>query len=124
MAWPGCGVARTSGQGHTGAQEQTGAKTLHFKAESGNIVAHLDERQTANIEKVLQSLTPEKLFGTGQVTYAKDSTSKGIVTIDSTMSSQDVDSALQCLKLATDTGDTKKVEAFQKYRGLSNVTAR
>lgn len=105
------------------AQEQAGATTLHFKAESGNIVAHLNEQQTANMEKVLEGMTQEKLFGTGQATYAKDPAAKGLVTLDSTMSSQDVESALQCLKVAIDSGDVNKVKAFQKYRGLAGATA-
>ena len=44
------------------AQEQAGGKTLHFKAEGGDIVAHLDDQQTANIDKVLQSMGSDKLL--------------------------------------------------------------
>ena len=47
------------------AQEQTGAKTLHFRAESGNIVGHLDDPQTANMDKVLQSYEPGEAFRIG-----------------------------------------------------------
>ena len=103
------------------AQEQTGARTLHFKAENGNIVAHLDDQQTANMDKVMQSMTSEKLFGTGQVTYTKDAGGKGVVGIDSSISSQDVDQASGPLKIAIDTGDVKKVEAYQKYKGLNDL---
>jgi len=103
------------------AQEQTGAKTLHFKAENGNVISHLDDQQTANIDKVLQSMGPEKLFKTGQVTYTKDPNSRGLVAIDSSISSQDVSNPLAYLKIAIDTGDTKKVEAYQKYKGLNDL---
>lgn len=103
------------------AQEQIGARTLHFKAESGNIVAHLDDQQTANIDKVLQSMTADKLFEMGKVTYAKDANGKGIVTIDSSISSEDIDQASGPLKIAIDTGDVKKVEAYQKYKGLNDL---
>jgi hypothetical protein len=103
------------------AQEQAGAKTLHFKAESGNIVAHLDEQQTANMDKVLQSMSPDKLFGTGKVTYTKDAGQKGVVAIDSTISSQDIDEVSGPLKIAVDTGDAKKVAAYQKYKSLNDL---
>lgn len=103
------------------AQEQSGAKTLHFKAENGNIVTHLDDKQTANMDKVLQTMSPDKLFETGKVTYSKDANGKGIVAIDSSISSQDVDQAAGPLKIAIDTGDAKKVEAYQKYKGLNDL---
>jgi hypothetical protein len=103
------------------AQEQTGAKTLHFKAESGNIVAHLDDQQTSNMDKVLQDMGQEKLFETGKVTYAKDASGKGVVTIDSSISSGDIDQASGPLKIAIDTGDAKKVEAYQKFKGLNDL---
>jgi len=98
------------------AQEQSGARTLHFKAESGSIVAHLDDQQTANLEKVLQSLGPDRLFKTGLVSYTKDANGKGLVTIDSSISSQDLEQVSAPLKIAIDTGDSKKVEAYQKYK--------
>ena len=103
------------------AQEQAGAKSLHFKAESGNIVAHLDDQQTASMDKVLQSMSPDKLFGTGKVTYSKDASNKGIVAIDSTISSQDIDEISGPIKIAVDTGDAKKVAAYQKYKGLNDL---
>jgi hypothetical protein len=103
------------------AQEQTGAKTLHFKAESGNIVAHLDDQQTSNMDKVLQDMGQEKLFETGKVTYAKDASGKGVVTIDSSISSGDIDQASGPLKIAIDTGDATKVEAYQKFKGLNDL---
>jgi TonB family protein len=103
------------------AQEQAGAKTLHFKAESGSIVAHLDDPQTANMDKVLQSMGPDKLFRTGQVTYTKDVNGKGVVAISSSISSQEIDQASGPLKIAIDTGDAKKVEAYQKYKGLNDL---
>lgn len=103
------------------AQEQTGATTLHFKAESGIIVAHLNESQTANIDKVLQSMDSGKLFQTGQVIYAKDGGGKGVVSVDDKISSEDAAKSAACLKLAIDTGDAKKVEAYQKYKGLSDL---
>jgi len=103
------------------AQEQVGARTLHFKAENGSIVAHLDDEQTSNMDKVLQSMDAEKLFETGKVTYAKDASGKGVVTIDSSISSQDVDQASAPLKIAIDTGNAKKVEAYQKYKRLNDL---
>jgi hypothetical protein len=103
------------------AQEQVGARTLHFKAEGGNIVAHLDSQQTANIDKVLQGMSADRLFGTGEVTYAKDAEGKGVVAIDSGISSQDVAKSTAPLKIAADTGDARKVEAYQKYKGLSDL---
>lgn len=103
------------------AQEQTDAKTLHFKAENGNIQARLDGRQIANLEKVLQSMTQEKLFETGQVTYAKSPNGEDIVTIDSSITSQTIDQFSAPLKVAVDTGDFKKVEAYQKYKGLNGL---
>jgi hypothetical protein len=102
------------------AQEQAGARTLHFRAENGNIVAHLDEQQTANMDTVLQSMSPDKLFGMGKATYTKDG-SKGVVGIDSTASSQDIDEISGPLKIAVDTGDAKKVAAYQKYKGLNDL---
>lgn len=103
------------------AQEQAGARTLHFKADSGNIVAHLDAQQTANVDNVLQSMSPDRLFGTAQVTYNKDSDGKGVVAVADTISSQDIDQASAPLKIAIDTGDAKKVEAYQKYKGLNDL---
>jgi hypothetical protein len=103
------------------AQEQAGAKTLHFKAESGNIVAHLDDQQTANMDKVLQSMGPDKLFGTGDVTYTRDASNKGMVAIASTISSQDIDAVSGPIKIAVDTGDAKKVAAYQKYKGINDL---
>ena len=103
------------------AQEQVGARTLHFRAESGNIVAHLDDQQTSNIDKVLQSMSQDKLFEMGKVSYAKDAAGKGIVTIDSSISSADIDQASAPFKIAIDTGDAKKVEAYQKYKGLNDL---
>ncbi|MFC5865374.1 hypothetical protein ACFPT7_23925 [Acidicapsa dinghuensis] len=103
------------------AQEQIGAKTMHFKAEGGNVVSHLDDQQTANMDKVLQSMSSEQLFGTGQVTYTKDAGGKGVIAIDSGISSQDVTKTAAPLKIAVDTGDAKKVEAYQKYKGLNDL---
>jgi hypothetical protein len=103
------------------AQEQSGARTLHFKAENGNIVTHLDDQQTANMDKVLQSMTPDQLFATGKVTYTKDAGNKGMVAVDSTSSSQDIDQVSGPLKIAVDTGDAKKVAAYQKYKGLNDL---
>jgi hypothetical protein len=103
------------------AQEQVGAQTLHFRAESGNIVAHLDDQQTSNMDKVLESMSPEKLFEMGKVSYRKDAAGKGIVTIDSSISSEDIDQASAPFKIAIDTGDAKKVEAYQKYKGLNDL---
>ena len=103
------------------AQEQVGAKTLHFKAENGNIVAHLDDQQTTNMDKVLKDISPDRLFETGKVTYAKDADSKGIVTLDSSISSPEVDQVSGPLKIAVDTGDAKKVETYQKYKGLNDL---
>jgi hypothetical protein len=102
------------------AQEQAAAKTLHFRAENGNIVAHLDEQQTANMDKVLQSMSPDKLFGMGKATYTKDG-SRGLVGIDGTTSSQAIDEIFGPLKIAVDTGDAKKVAAYQKYKGLNDL---
>jgi hypothetical protein len=103
------------------AQERAGATTLHFKAENGNIDAHLDDQQTANIDKVLQSMSTDKLFETGQVSYTKDAHGEGIVALDNAISSQDVAKSAAPLKIAVDTGDSKKVEAYQKYKGLSDL---
>lgn len=103
------------------AQEQAGAKTLHFRAEGGDIVAHLDEQQTANMDKVLQGMDANKLFGTGQVTYRKDTAGKGVVAMRSGISSQDATTAAAPLKIAIDTGDAKKLQAYQKYKGLSDL---
>lgn len=103
------------------AQEQAGARTLHFRAENGNIIAHLDEQQTANMDKVLQSMSADKLFGTGEVTYTKDASNKGMVAIDSTISSQEIDQVSGPLKMAVDTGDASKVSAYQKYKGLNDL---
>uniref|UniRef100_A0A372IQH0 Uncharacterized protein n=2 Tax=Paracidobacterium acidisoli TaxID=2303751 RepID=A0A372IQH0_9BACT len=103
------------------AQEQVSAKTLHFKAENGNVVAHLDDQQTANLDKVLQSLSQEKLFGTGKVTYTKDASGKGVVAMDSGISGDDADQAAGSLKAAIDTGDAKKVEAYKKFKGLNDL---
>jgi hypothetical protein len=103
------------------AQEQAGAQTLHFKAEAGNIVAHLNEQQTGNIDKVLQTMTADRLFGTGQFTYTKDPGGKGVLAVADTISSQDADQALAPVKIAIDTGDAKKVEAYQKYKGLNDM---
>jgi hypothetical protein len=102
------------------AQEQAGARTLHFRAENGNIVAHLDEQQTANMDKVLQSMSLDKLFGMGKATYTKAG-NQGVVGIDSTTSSQDIDEISGPLKIAVDTGDAKKVAAYQKYKGLNDL---
>jgi hypothetical protein len=103
------------------AQEQAGAKTLHFKAENGNIVTHLDGGQTANVDKVLESMAQEKLFETGKFTYAKDAGGKGIVTMDSSITSAEIDAGAAPFKVAIDTGDVKKVEAYQKYKGLNDM---
>ena len=103
------------------AQEQMGAKTLHFKAENGNIITHLDDQQTANVEKVLQSMNQEKLFETGKFTYAKDAGGKGIVTMDSSITSGEIDAGAAPFKVAIDTGDVKKVQAYQKYKGLGDL---
>ncbi len=86
------------------AQEQSGAKTLHFKAENSSIVAHLDDSQTANIDKVLQTMGPDKLFETG-----------------SSISSQEIEQFSGPLKIAIDTGDAQKVGAYQKYKGLNDL---
>jgi hypothetical protein len=102
-------------------QEQTGAKTLHFKAEGGNIVAHLDDQQTANIDTVLQSMGSDSLFGTGQFTYQKDAAGKGLVAVGSSISSSDAAKAAAPLKIAIDTGDAKQVKAYQKYKGLNDL---
>ncbi len=103
------------------AQEQAGAKTVRFRAENGSIVAHLDPQQTANIDKVLQSMTADRLFGTGKAAYAKGPDGNGIVTVDSGASADEVDQFSGPLKLAIDTGDAKKVEAYQKYKGLNDL---
>lgn len=103
------------------SEEQAGTVTLHFKAEDGNIVAHLDDRQNANMLKVLQSMSPDTLFGTGQVTYTKDSGGKGVVGVAATISSQEIDQASGPLKIAIDSGDPKKVEAYRKYKGLNDL---
>jgi len=103
------------------AQEQTGAKTLHFKAENGTILAHLNDSQTSNIEKVLQSMSQERLFEMNSVTYAKDSSGKGIVTMANTVTAQDIEQFTEPLKVAIDTGDEKKVESFQKYKGITDL---
>jgi len=103
------------------AQEQAGAKTLHFKAEGGTIIAHLDEQQTTNMDKVLANMGPDRLFGTGLVTYTKDANGKGVVAIDSTITSEDLNHISGPLKIAVDTGDARKVEAYQKYKGLNDL---
>jgi hypothetical protein len=101
-------------------QEQARVRTLHFRAENANIIAHLDEQQTANMDKVLQSMSPDKLFGTGKVTYTKDG-DKSTVAIDSTISSQDIDQVSGPIKIAVDTGDATKIAAYQKYKGLNDL---
>jgi len=81
----------------------------------------LDDQQTANIDKVLASMSAEKLFATGLVTYKKDAAGKGIVALASSISYDDVATSSASLKLAIDTGDAKKVEAYQKYKSLSDM---
>jgi hypothetical protein len=103
------------------AQEQPGAGTLHFKAEGGDIVAHLDEQQTANIDKVLESMSTEAFFGSGRITYRKDAGRRGLVAIDSGISSTDASTAAAPLKIAIDSGDAAKVKAYQKYKGLNEA---
>jgi hypothetical protein len=103
------------------AQEQQGAKTLHFKADNGKIVAHLDDKQTANMNIVLQSMSQEKIFETGKATFDKDAAGKGIVAVDSSATSQEIDQLSGPFKVAIDTGDAKKVEAYQKYKGLTDL---
>jgi hypothetical protein len=43
------------------------------------------------------------------------------VAIDSSISSQEVSTPLGCLKIAIDIGDAKKVDAYQKYKGLNDL---
>lgn len=41
--------------------------------------------------------------------------------ISSSISSAEIDQVSGPLKIAVDTGDPKKVEAYQKYKGLSDL---
>jgi hypothetical protein len=72
------------------------------------------------MDKVLQSMSLDKLFGMGKATYTKAG-NQGVVGIDSTTSSQDIDEISGPLKIAVDTGDAKKVAAYQKYKGLNDL---
>jgi hypothetical protein len=54
------------------------------------------------------------------MTYTKGADGKGLVTINSTISADDMDQASESLKVAIDTGDASKVQTFQKYRAVQN----
>jgi hypothetical protein len=105
------------------AQEQAGAKTVHFKPESASIVAHLGDLQTANMGKVLENMGTDKLFGTGQVTYTKDTSGKGIVTVANSISHQEIDQFSGSFKIAADTGDAQKVRHPRRVGGLMSWAA-
>lgn len=75
------------------------------------------ERNPMELIKVKGSTKRQKAI----VIITKDAGGKGIVAIDSGISSQDLAKSAVPLKIAVDTGEAKKVAAYQKYKALNNL---